>query len=554
MTFLLIVGMLFEMIGIGALLPVLTVVLKPKLILENETLSDFIQFLKIESEQDLTFILLGFVIFIYVFKSVFLLWTNKKQNILNAQLIEWLSNHFYKTYLHKSYLYHVNKNSSEIIKLFQVEINHFNTFLIALIYLITETSLIIAVVTSLLLIEPLSVLSIFGVFLISSSVFYRFTKKYSQKWGQIRENKDKKMSKLLLESYGGIKEIIKTNSFGYFNNTFEEINKTRAAIFAKNQTLSQIPRYYLEIITIAAIVVFISINLIQSKTIESIIVTLGVFVAAILRILPSVNRILTSLQQIKYYQSSVEVIYSELSENNEAIQNETQINKIPFDHNIELKNITFCYPNNGKIILTDINLFIEKGSFVGFLGESGSGKSTLINIIAGLLEPNTGNIYIDGNRIPDVSKMNWRSNIGYVSQSTFLLDASVMENVAFGVKKQNISKERVKLALKDASLLKFIEELSEGLNTTVGERGIQFSGGQQQRLGIARALYHSPDILILDEATSALDKNTESEIMKSIYTISKGTTVLMITHRLSTIKNCTHKYIVKNGRIENYIE
>lgn len=546
---LLIFGMIFEMIGIGLLLPVLTAILEPNLITGNEQYREALLYYNIDDSREITFYLMGIVITIYILKSAFLLWSNKKQNRLNANLVKTISNILYHNYLNQNYLFHVNKNSSEIIKLLQIEINHFNTYLIAFIYFVTELSLVVAVLASLLIIEPVGILSILSVFFIFSSVFYQYSKKLSLKWGNLRETKDKEMSKLLFETFGGIKEVIKTNSFEYFSNSYKNINRVKATVSAKNLTLAQVPRYFLEIITVVALVVFILINITQAKEVESIIVILGILVAAILRVLPSINRILTSLQQMKYYQSSLTTLYDELSKTKDFSFYNKEFKSTPFKTSFDLEGISFTYPQKKLKVLDNISLKVEKGSFIGILGESGSGKSTLINIIAGLIEPDSGQLKVDDIEISKLNKHNWRENIGYVSQSTYLIDGSILENVAFGVEQQNISETKVKKALKDASLINFMNTLPEGLNTRIGERGIQFSGGQQQRLGIARALYKSPELLILDEATSALDRQTERKIMKSIHEISKKITIIMISHRPAILKNCTSIYSLNNGHL-----
>lgn len=546
---LLLFGMFFEMIGIGAMLPVLTTVLKPSIILENTYLSNLMAYIGFEKELDITLFLMVVLVVIYVFKSIFLLWCNRWQNKINANLTEAISNNLYIKYLNKSYLFHVEKNSSEIIKLFQVDINHFNTFIIATIYLITEISIVISIILTLLIVDPLGVFSIIAIFAGFSFCFYTVTKRLSLKWGQLREQNDRSLSKLLLETFGGIKEIIKTNSFTFFNDSHRIFNSIRASVSAKNMTLNQVPRYFLEIITILALIVFIFINMKQGKAVESIIVTLGVFVAAMLRILPSVNRILSSLQQMKYYQSSIDLLYTELDDNGESDSILEFDDRIQFKDSIYLRDICFDYGKEKKKLLKNINLTIKRGSFTGILGDSGSGKSTLMNILAGLIAADSGEILVDTNKINKSIAHNWRENIGYVSQATYLLDASISENIAFGIDKNKVCHKAVLSALKEAQLFDFVNTLPNGVDTKVGERGVQFSGGQQQRIGIARALYKRPEVLILDEATSALDTQTEKEIMKSISTLKQKITIIMVTHRLGILGACTHIYSLNKGHL-----
>ena len=287
--------------------------------------------------------------------------------------------------------------------------------------------------------------------------------------------------------------------------------------------------------------------LFQNKQIESVIVILGVFVAATFRILPSINRILSSLQNIKYYQSSIDVIFEELV-------NYTPISnlKIEVFQSIEMKSrhsikqLEFYYLNSRRI-LKNINVVIHKGSTVGIIGQSGAGKSTLVNIISGLFKPSSGTIVIDEKFNIHSNVTSWQKLLGYVSQEVFLIDDSIINSVAFGVLPEEIDEDLVKNSLLKAQLLDYVCELSDGLNTRVGERGVQLSGGQKQRLGIARALYRQPEILILDEATSALDIQTENEIMNSLENLKGSMTILIVTHRHVTLNICDSIYSIENG-------
>ena len=545
------VGMIFEILGIGVLLPALTAILQPNILLENPEIKTFLSRLGLVNKSDITFFLLGLLVSIYLIKSAFLLWSNRWQNRTNSGLIETLSNDLYERYINQNYLFHVSKNSSEIIKIFQVDVNYFNTFLIAIIYLISEASIVISVVLSLCFIAPIGTLSILTTFAFFSSLYYVISKKLSSKWGVQREQNDKKLAKHWIETFSGIKEVMITNSLFKFSNLNKEMNFIKSKLAAKYLTFSQVPRYYLEMVTVLAFTVFIIVYINQGKQVETLIVTLGVFVAATLRILPSINRILTSLQQIKYYESSVDVIYKELNSLSKHNSNCQGINSrtITLERNLKLESVFFDYSKERLPLLQNVNLQVNKGDFIGIIGNSGSGKSTLINIIAGLISPDKGSILIDGKPLKTNDFYFWRSNIGYVSQHTFLLDSTIYENVAFGVPKADISKSRVTEALQDAQLMDFINTLPEGINTKVGERGVQFSGGQQQRIGIARALYRKPKLLILDEATSALDGDTENEIMNSIANLKQKTTIIMVTHRHSTLKNCTNIFSLKDGKL-----
>ncbi|MDA9631035.1 ATP-binding cassette domain-containing protein, partial [Flavobacteriaceae bacterium] len=313
-------------------------------------------------------------------------------------------------------------------------------------------------------------------------------------------------------------------------------------------TLRQVPRYYLELLSVFTLIFFVFIMLSQNKNVDNVIITLGVFVAATFRILPSINRILGSLQHIKYYKSSIDLLYKEF----ELTDYENQTPKLNCKRKtphklISLNQLCFTYPGTKKTILDKVSLALDVGSTIGIIGVSGSGKSTLVNIIVGLFQPTSGEILIDKKFNIQTDLKAWQKAIGYVSQDVFLSDDSILMNVAFGIDKEQIDIDLIGKVLYQSQLTELIESLPDGYDTKVGERGVQLSGGQKQRIGIARALYRQPDILILDEATSALDTKTEEDIMISIDHLKGQMTIIIVTHRLVTLKNCDKIYSIKEG-------
>ena len=281
--------------------------------------------------------------------------------------------------------------------------------------------------------------------------------------------------------------------------------------------------------------------LIQGKEISALISILGVFVAATFRMIPSLNRIISSLQIMKYHKPSVDIIYSEINSffNTQIIKKEPN-NCFSFKNKIEFINTSFNYNKNNKV-LNKINITINKGQIVGFIGESGSGKSTLVDLLIGLFKPSEGEIVIDGQK--DINQTQaWRNQIGYVSQSIYLLDDTIINNIALGVSSIDIDLERINQVIEQCQLKEFVASLDKGIETNVGERGVQISGGQKQRIGIARALYRNPTILILDEATSALDYDTEKQIINSVVKNKGDKTLIMIAHRLNTLEECDFIY------------
>ena len=554
LTLLLLIGMIFEVLGIGLLLPILTAILNPEILLENEITKSIFDFLQINDKDQIVKVALGSLLLVYLLKSVYLIFLSFYQNKFTSVLSSNLSNKLFKNYLYKDYAFHIKRNSSELIKNLQVEITNFSNFLISIISLITESTLAFSVIITLFFIEPLATLIVLLLFGLSSFMFYQFTKNITTEWGKVREQIDSKSSKIVIEGLSGIKEVILLGKQSFFKNQLENMNSSKASMNSKALTLRQIPRYFLELLSVFSLIIFVFVMLIQSKNVDNVIVTLGIFVAATFRILPSINRILGSLQNIKYYQSSIDVLYKEFEFINKKKDFfKRDIIRLTPNKSIDINQLCFIYPQTKKIILDNVTLKLQTGTTAGIIGVSGSGKSTLINIIVGLLKPSSGEILIDDNSNIQNNLDSWQNAIGYVSQDVFLSDQSILMNIAFGIKHESIDYKLIDKVLEQAKLSELILTLPEGYHTKVGERGVQLSGGQRQRIGIARALYRRPSILVLDEATSSLDVKTEEEIMMSVDNLKGQMTIIIVTHRLITLKNCDEIFSIKEGKLNKEI-
>lgn len=547
LTLLLFVGMVFEVFGLGILIPVLSILLNPEMIESNLAISNVREVFSNFSNQQFLFITLGFIVILYFLKSLFLVFLTHKQNRFLSNTIASISNRLFFNYMNQPYKFHLNRNASDLIKNIQVEIYYFQTFLLSLINIFIEGGFVISVLATLIYIEPIGAISI-GVFYgFLSIIFLQFTKKKLNAWGSLRESLDAQVSKVSLEGLGGIKDILILGKTGFFIEEYSKKNYLKARVNANQGTVSQIPRFYLELISIVGLVSFIILLLLQGKDPAILVTILGVFVAATFRMIPSLNRIIAAMQSMKYLMPSVDTIFNEIKNNIGKEVNYTSSEKYTFKNHIEFKNIAFGFTEE-QSVLENINLKIKKGQTIGFIGESGSGKSTLVDMIIGLHEPNSGVILIDGIDDFQISQ-SWRNNIGYVSQTIYLIDDSIVKNIALGIPENEINFNKVNEVLKQVQLEKFINNLELGVKTKVGERGVQLSGGQRQRIGIARALYHDPNILILDEATSALDSETEKEVMESIKNLKGDKTIIMIAHRISTLVDCDEIYKIQNKGI-----
>ena len=544
------IGMILEAFGIGIILPVLNVIVSPESLKQINWVNDFFISINLTQEQDIIVFSLSLLIGVYFFKSLYLVVLNYFQNRYISNILANISNRLFDKYLQQDYMFHNERNSSELIKMFQIEISLVSSLLLSAIILITEISIAIAVVTTLLLVEPLGTLFIILLFLLFGSLFYYFSKKKAMAWGLIRQQADKNISKLITEALNGISEVFLLGKKHFFQSRLVEFNKTKARINTNQVTLGQIPRYYLEFISIVSLVGFIFIMILNQKDVNEIISIGGVFVAATFRVLPSVNRIITSLQQIKYFKSSLDLVTKDLSLVGLPDENTFGPSEISFEKELKLSNIYFNYPKSNSAVLQGLNFTLNYGEVVGIIGPSGVGKSTLTNLIVGFLHDFKGKFTIDGLSINPTNLDQWRKQLGYVSQSIYLTDDTIRANIAFGEEPHEIDEERMEIAVKKAQLHTLIQSLPNKLDNIVGERGAQLSGGQQQRIGIARALYHQPKLLILDEATSALDEDTEREVMKAVEGLKGEMTILIITHRLSTLACCNKIYKVHQGKLE----
>jgi len=545
LTLLLLFGMILEVFGLGILVPALTLILDENFVNTYPELNKNLFFLGPLDHLQLVYGFLILVVILYLFKTVYVMFLTFKQHRFLSNLLAYVGNVLYSGYLDQPYEYHLKNNASKFIKNLQSEITYFGAYSLSLITIVIEGSLALSVIFTLIYIEPIGAISIGFFFSFLSVIFFQFTKKKLSYWGKRREELDQKLTKVAIEGLGGIKDLNLLGRVDFFKELYSSNNYQKARLASNHTAISQYPRLFLEFVSILGLVGFILVMLLQDKPISTLIATLGVFVAATFRIIPSINRIIASAQNLKFYETSIASIYNDVISftKNDEINLNSQRNS--FTSQIELKSVSFSYEKTS--VLKDINLKIKKGSTIGFVGQSGSGKSTLIDIIIGVLKPTSGVLKIDGKIIKDIKS--WQNNIGYVSQNIFLTDNSILMNVAFGIPKSKIDVKAVAEALKKAQLLEFVNSLPEGLETTIGERGVQLSGGQRQRIGIARALYHNPSVLVLDEATASLDSETEKEVMDSIHSFKGEKTIIIIAHRLSTLDFCDKLYKIENNEI-----
>ena len=529
LVILLIFGMIMEILSLGLLFPVLKTILGEQQTYLLNFLGSIINF----KSPNTNYYLLLFLLLFFIFKTLYLTFLNYKQNKFLASVTSSVGNNLYKAYLDSDYKFHMSSNSAEHVKNLQVEVTYFYTYLLALITLVIELSLAVSVLIPLILIKPLPALILAILFMAIAYIFFQYSKRFLLLWGRQRENIDSKLTKLSLESFGLIKEINIYGNTKLFESKYFELNTKKGHIHSNYVTLSQISRYYLELITIIGLVGFIIIMLLEGSNQVEIFSTLGIFVAGIFKLLPSINRIISSSQNVKYYKNSINTVHKIISQPKiRFAKNNTD--KIVFNKQIDISCISFSYDH--KLILSDFTAVLKKGKIYGLKGESGKGKSTLVNIIMGLLLPQKGNIKVDGVIITE-NLHDWKSKIGYVPQNLYVSDISIAENVALGIPINQIDLNRVKESLINAEIYDYIEQAG-GVWNSFGEMGKELSGGQIQRISIARALYNNPELIILDEATSALDLETEMKIIKTVMSFKGQKTIIIISHNQKVLSFC----------------
>ena len=535
-----------EMVSLGAIVPFLGALTNPEDVLKLAWLKPILQLFGIDSADQLLLPLTGSFIMAAVMASgikILLLWCNTR--IGEGMTIQ-LNTEMYRRALYTPYEVHLASNSSNMISLVTQKmsaaasagITHIMMFTIALL-----TSF--AIIFTLFLINPLVALTTFsllgGGYVLVGYVSRRMLKRNSH---VIAQNQPFAV-KQLQEGIGGIRDVILDHSQEVFLKNYSGYIQIIQRAFSSNSIISMLPKYVLELLGIVLIAVMAYVLSLQGKAALPV---LGAMALGAQRLLPSLQQSYYSWSFIAGSQSALNDVVSYLN-SKPSQENTGNPAPFPFNHTIALEHVAFSYVGTRKNVLENMSLTIQKGARVGFIGETGSGKSTLLDLIMGLFTPIGGKMLVDGVKIDEQNRQAWQKHIAHVPQSIYLSDASITENIAFGMPKEYIDFERVQSASKKAHLHHFIEELPNGYETYVGERGVQLSGGQRQRIGIARALYKQADVIIFDEATSALDDTTEKIVMEAINSLDENLTILMIAHRLSTLKDCDVIYRLSHGRI-----
>ena len=554
---------LLEALGVGLIAPFLSIAADPDIARESP-ISGFLQALSLQTDSQIVTGLAIILIVVFCLKTVvyFLCkfyifkYSYWQKNQLESRLIN--------TYLRIPYIFHLNKNSAVLIKNIVVEAHQFTTnSLIPLLEIIANV-IVMAVLLLLLAYSEISLLLVALVIIVPTIVIFARMSRRVKGWGEVMSKANHNMIAAVNHGIGGLKETKVVGCEDFFEAELDRYSKEYAHAAVKADSFRILPRVSIEAILVIFLLAFIVFSqLVTGRSLSDLTSVMGMFAVAAIRLVPAVSQILSALGQIRFSHFALEMLCLDLKEIdqfnqqqaalrhqretfNRLTQNETTL---PFEYDVTLENITYRYPASETPAIQDFSLTLRKGESIALVGKSGSGKTTLVDILLGLLDPEAGDIKVDGQSVYGDLRA-WQNLLGYIPQSIFLTDSTIEQNIAYGVPPEEIDRDRLHQAVKAAQLEDLIAQMPDGVKTAVGERGVRVSGGQRQRIGIARALYHGREILVLDEATSALDTETEELVSSAINSLAGSKTLIIIAHRYSTIEKCDRIYELSNGQLK----
>lgn len=570
------VGSFVELLGVSLIMPLVSVITTPESI-NRGTYALIGQIFQLGDVKDFVVFFSLALIFIYIFKNIYLIIEYDLQYRYTYNNKRELSVRIMRCYLKEDYQFHAKHNPMELQRDITADVDSAFETLLAVIQLMTEAIVCVMLVIYLLYTDIVSTLMVFAVAVIFIVIFMKIYKKYTYTMGVRSRDIGAERSKWLNQALCGIKELKVMDTEDYFVDMFSKTSSELATLQRKRSILGVIPRPILETIMITVLLATMLVRILMGVELNSFVPVLSIFVVSAFRMLPSFNRITAAYNNIMFSKSAVNALYDELEkvkamekeeQEREAKRRESAAKKGHASQNvsagedlaadkdlpkstgaalksgISVRGLTFAYDEKLGNVLEDISLDIKDMESTAIIGETGSGKTTLADLLLGILKPKSGDIYYNGESIYDHMK-EWHQAIGYIPQVIYLTDDTILKNVAFGKREEDIDEAKVWTALREAQLEDFVKGLPDGINTEVGDRGIRLSGGQRQRIGIARALYSNPGILIMDEATSALDNETEEAVMEAIDSMQGSRTIIIIAHRLTTIRNCNAIYRVE---------
>lgn len=555
LTIFIVIGGILETLGISSVIPLMTVLMDPTAIETNTMIIFFKELFQIQDREMLMVALIGCIIAIFIIKNVYLLFLTYLQERMVSHNLSKTQANILEYYLQSPYEFFLNADVPTILRVIRRDVENLYGILLNLMKMVTEIVVSFCICAFLLAVDFKMTMILILLLSLVSFLVIKILKRKLNKMGSKNQFFIGISNKWILQSIYGIKEVKVKGKEDFFQEGFRKNSVKQASLQTKYAVLNNFPRLLLETVCIVGIMLYLIFSILNGIDIQGMMAVLTAFGVAAVRVLPSVSRINTYITNIAYCEASLDYLcdnfdFIKINNRGYNISKDKIANKkLEIQGDISFRKITYSYPNTEQKIFNKANMIIPIGKSVGIKGPSGSGKTTIVDILLGMLSLQEGNITCNGQDVME-HKASWLSNIGYIPQSIYMTDASILENVAFGIASDKIEQKRVWDVLEEAQMKEFVANLPDGLNTEIGESGVRLSGGQRQRLGIARALYHNPPILIFDEATSALDNDTESAIMEAIEKFKGKKTLVIIAHRLRTIENCDIIYHIDNGIIE----
>lgn len=539
------VGSGLELIGIGLIVPIVTVITNSSQGSSNSILQPVYDQFGIVSNNSMVVFALVMLGLTFLVKSIFAAYLSWSQIQFARQIEQDLSNRLFRSFIERPYLFHLQRNSADLVNTVNYETVAVQSSFLGILSLATELLVVIALGVLVLYAEPIASIATVLLLILASLAYNRVVRRRLSLLGlETKKHVPLKMQ-YAMQGFGGIKDVKVLGRGENFTDQFVEQNFLVGQTLARYSLLGKFPAIWIEFVAVLGLIVTILVMLAQANDPTTIAPVLGLLAAVSFRFVPSANRVIIATNSMRYTLPAIDSVCNELQSGTEKVDL-THVGTLKTS--IEMRNLTFSYPNTVRPSLRNVNIVVRRGETVGFIGPSGAGKSTLVDVVLGLLPPTSGELVIDG---VDMHKNNleWQSTIGYVAQAIYLTDDTVRRNVAFGIAERDIDEVALERALKSAQLWDFVQGLPDKTHTIVGERGVRVSGGQRQRIGIARALYHEPEVLVLDEATSSLDIETETEVMSAIRALQGFKTIFIVAHRLSTVQHCDRVYKIEDATI-----
>ena len=549
LLFIILLTMIMETLSIGMFLPLITSVLSPEK-LEKLNIIQGIYNYEFFSEISIELLVVSFFLIVFILRFIILIFCNWYNADFEYKIRNFITRKLYSNYIFAPYEKFYKFNSAILVKNINNEVAVYSAAIGAFITLINEIFVFSGIFLLLIYFQPKATVIIFLILSLIAFLINKFTKKQLNIWGKNSQKYEGQRTKHFFQTFNAIKEIKIFNKENFF---LEQSQKFNDYFFDSNKKeifVRTLPRILLELTLILGLSFFLIFIISKKSNFQELLPSIVLFGAAGYRMLPSINRILTSLQKLRFAAPVIENINNQLKEKSKTINLIENLSNSNFQSEIRFENVCFTYPGTIKKIFDDLNISIKKKESIGLMGESGSGKSTFVNLISGLIKCNSGNIKIDKKNLEEININDFQKKIGYVPQQTFLLDDSIRNNIAFGINKDNYNDDDMYKILNIVELNQFVISLKDKLETIVGERGTKLSGGQIQRIGIARALFINPELLILDEATNALDLDTEKKLLRNIKLNFKNLSKIVVAHRQSSFHECEKIYQIVNGKFQ----